>query len=62
MKKLVNKKRKRMFNILYKLRRRGIRACTKEHTIECPYGEDISSIPQVKHLRDEFHFVIQITI
>lgn len=58
-----NKQRlKRRANILYRLRKKGIGANTKECTIFCAYNEDITGIVQMKRLRREFHFNIQFII
>lgn len=53
---------KRRANILYRLRKKGIRADTKERIIFCAAGKDITNIVQVKRLRKEFHFNIQLVI
>ena len=53
---------KRRANILYRLRKKGIRADTKECIIFCAYGEDITGIVQVKRLREEYNFNIQLII
>jgi hypothetical protein len=53
---------KRRSNILYKLRRKGIKVILKEKEIECPYGQNITNIPQVKHLCEELDFHIQLIL
>lgn len=59
----MNKQRlKRRANLLYRLRKKGIRADTKEHVIFCPFNEDITGIVQCKRLRREIHFNIQFAI
>lgn len=58
-----NKQRlKRRANILYRLRKKGIRADTKQRIVFCAAGKDITNIVQVKRLRQEFHFNTQIVI
>ena len=56
------KKARRRTNIIYKLRKKGVRVDTRRHTIECAAGEDSSAIVQVQRLRREYNFYIQITI
>jgi hypothetical protein len=59
----MNKQRlKRRANILYRLRKKGIRADTKQRIVFCAAGKDITNIVQVKRLKQEFHFNIQIVI
>mgnify|MGYP001528165413 CR=1 FL=1 len=53
---------KRRANLLYRLRRHGITANTKERIIFIPLGEDPWRIPQVRNLHEEFHFNIQFII
>lgn len=48
--------------MLYKLRRHGVTADTKQRVIFIPYGEDPCRFPQVRRLRDEFYFNIQFII
>lgn len=60
----INKKlQKRMHNILYRARRKGLRIITRNKTIfydvECP---EQSEIIQVKKLTNEFNFVCQAEI
>ena len=59
----MNKQRlKRRANLLYRLRKKGIRADTKQRIVFCAAGKDITNIVQVKRLRQEFHFNTQIVI
>ena len=59
----MNKQRlKRRANILYRLRKKGIKADTKQRVIFCSFDEDITGIVQVERLRKEFYFNIQLTI
>lgn len=53
---------KRRSNILYKLRKKGVRVDTKSRTIFFPYGEDPSQMIQISRLRREFHFNVQFEI
>ena len=53
---------KRRANILYRLRKKGIRADTKQRIVFCAAGKDITNIVQVKRLKQEFYFNIQIVI
>ena len=54
------RKAKRMTNILYRLRKKGLVCHTRERVIECGVGDDITMMLGVKRLRDEFHFNIQL--
>lgn len=53
---------KRRNNILYKLRRKGVRCDTKARTIELPYGSDPEGFVQVGRLRREYRFNVQFVI
>ncbi len=53
---------KRRANLLYKLRRKGIEADTKQRVIFIPYGEEPYKHIQVTRLCKEFHFYIQYII
>lgn len=53
---------KRRANLLYKLRRHGIRVDIKERTIFIPYEENPWQFPQVRRLQDEYFFNIQFII
>ena len=59
-----NKRSRRLRNILYKLRKKGIRADRHIKTIFVPVKnrELIKTIKQIKHLRDEFHYDVQFII
>lgn len=49
-------------NLLYRLRKKGVRVITRERTIFFPYdGEPFKTI-QVKRLCKEFHFHVQLEI
>lgn len=53
---------KRRANLLYKLRRRGIRCDTKQRCIYLPYMESPKKYPQIPRLCREFHFYVQFII
>lgn len=55
-------KLKRRANLLYRLRRHGITANTKERVIFIPYGEEPDKHIQVTRLCREFYFNIQFII
>lgn len=49
-------------NLLYKLRRKGVRCDTKGRCIEYPYGAEPRDVPQIRRLMDEYKFNIQFVI
>lgn len=53
---------KRRANLLYRLRKHGITADTKQRVIFIPYGESPWKFPQVGRLSREFYFNIQFII
>lgn len=53
---------KRRANLLYRLRKHGITADTKQRVIFIPYGESPWKFPQVGRLSREFYFNIQYII
>ncbi len=53
---------KRRANLLYKLRRKGIEADTKQRVIFIPYGEEPRQYVQAVRLCREFYFSIQFII
>lgn len=55
-------KLKRRANLLYRLRRHGITANTKERVIFIPYGDNPWRFPQVRRLHQEYFFNIQFII
>lgn len=59
-----DKRSRRLRNILYKLRKKGIRAERRIKTIFVPITnkEMVGKVPQIKHLRDGFHYDIQFII
>lgn len=56
------KAKKRRANLLYKLRRKGIEADTKQRVIFIPYGEEPRQYVQAVRLCREFNFNIQFII
>ncbi|NBH93214.1 hypothetical protein D1638_11475 [Muribaculaceae bacterium Z1] len=56
------KAKKRRANLLYKLRRKGIEADTKQRVIFIPYGEEPRQYVQAVRLCREFYFSIQFII
>ena len=49
-------------DILYRLRRKGVRCDTKARVIECPYGKDPMRVRQIRRLVEEYRFNIQFII
>jgi hypothetical protein len=60
--KLSIKQLKRRANILYRLRKKGVRVQTRQRTIFYAHGESPDHILQVKQLRSEFNFHVQFEI
>lgn len=58
----MDKKQKRRANILYRLRKKGIRCSTREREIYFPYGKEPMKVVQVRRLCDEFNFKVQFEI
>lgn len=58
--KSVVKKIKRRDNILYRLRRKGYKVHTQQRTIYLAFGEDPNLVLQIKQLREEYKFTIQL--
>jgi len=59
---MCKKKIKRRANMLYRLRKKGIRCDTKQKTIYLPYGQIIPNIIELNRLREEFYFLIQLNM
>lgn len=59
---MMDKRLTRRKNLLYKLRRKGVRCDTKGRCIEYPYGAEPSDVPQIRRLMDEYKFNIQFVI
>lgn len=55
----MDKRKMRRKNLLYKLRRKGIRCSTKERIIFYPYGGFPLTVVQTRRLCDEYDFKIQ---
>lgn len=49
-------------NLLYNLRKKGVKVNTRERCIYLPYDSEPDHIAQVRHLRREYDFVIQFEI
>lgn len=49
-------------NILYKLRRKGVRCSTKERMIFYPYGGVPLNVVQIRRLCEEYGFKVQFEI
>lgn len=58
----MDKRAMRRKNLLYKLRKKGVRCDTKARCIEYPYGEDPARVPQIRCLVREYNFNIQFII
>lgn len=58
----MNKVVKRRTNLLYNLRKKGVRCLTKERIIFFPYGENPYTVRQIVCLCNEFHFHVQLEI
>lgn len=53
---------KRRANLLYRLRKKGVRCDTRQRTIYYPYGANPEGVIQIKRLREEYHFDVQFEI
>lgn len=54
----MDKKRMRRKNLLYRLRKKGVKVDTRERCVYLPYGSEPDNIAQVRrllHLRQEVH-------
>lgn len=58
----MDKKKMRRKNLLYRLRKKGVRVDTCGRCIYLPYGSEPDHIAQVRRLRREYDFVIQFEI
>lgn len=58
----MEKKLKRRANILYRLRKKGVRCNTRAREISFPYGKDPDGVVQIRRLREEFNFSVQFEI
>lgn len=52
----------RQKNLLYKLRRKGVRCSTKERIIFYPYGGAPLNVVQIWRLCEEYNFKVQFEI
>ena len=59
---MIDKILKRRANLLYKLRKKGVRCKTKEHMIFFSYGQDPHKVCQIVRLCEEYHFYVQLEI
>lgn len=58
----MDKKRMRRKNLLYRLRKKGVRVDTGRRCIYLPHGSEPDHIVQVRRLRKEYDFVVQFEI
>ena len=58
----MDKKRMRRKNLLYRLRKKGVKVNTRERCVNLPYGSEPDNIAQVRRLRREYDFVVQFEI
>nr|DAT27656.1 MAG TPA: hypothetical protein [Caudoviricetes sp.] len=54
--------RKRRANLLYRLRKKGVRCITKRRIIEYPYGGNPLGVIQIRRLTSEYDFYVQFVI
>lgn len=52
----------RQKNLLYKLRRKGVRCSTKERVIFYAYGGTPLNVVQIRRLCEEYNFKVQFKI
>lgn len=58
----MNKQLKRRTNLLYRLRKKGIRCDTKAREIYIAYNKDPMAVIQIRRLCNEFNFIVQFEI
>ncbi len=58
----MDKRLKRRANILYRLRKKGVRCDTKARVIYYAYGKEPMVVPQIRRLHKEFNFNVQFEI
>ena len=58
----MEKQYKRMSNILYRLRKKGIRCVTRERMIFFHYDKDPMAVIQIRRLCREYNFNVQFEI
>lgn len=59
---IMEKLKMRRKNLLYKLRRKGVRCSTQERIIFFPYSGAPLNVIQIRRLCDEYNFKIQFEI
>ena len=58
----MDKKLKHRANLLYRLRKKGVRCNTKAREIYFAYNKDPMKVIQIRRLCKEFNFNVQLTI
>lgn len=58
----MRKKTKRRNNLLYRLRKKGVRVSTRERTIFIRHDGCPSEFIQIRHLCREYHFYVQLEL
>lgn len=58
----MDKRKMRRKNLLYKLRRKGVRCSTQERGIFFPYGGTPLKVVQIRRLCEEYNFKVQFEI
>lgn len=58
----MDKRKMRQKNLLYKLRRKGVRCSTKERVIFYAYGGTPLNVVQIRRLCEEYNFKVQFKI
>jgi hypothetical protein len=49
-------------DIIYRLRRKGVRIDVRHRTIFFPFGDNPNDVVQIRRLRNEFNFNVQLEI
>lgn len=62
MRSQIDNRLKRRANILYRLRKKGVRCDTKEKTIYFAFNKDPYKVIQIKRLCNEYNFQVQLII
>lgn len=58
----MNKAMKRRYNLVYRLKKKGVICLSKERIICFPYNQDPNAIRQIECLCREYHFYVQLEI
>ncbi|KXO15633.1 hypothetical protein HMPREF3218_0200556 [Prevotella bivia] len=58
----MNKIIKRRYNLVYCLRKKGVRCLSKERIIFFPYNQNPNAIRQISCLCREYHFHVQLEL